>query len=85
MRKKGDQIRFVLFLSLLGILFPIAASSGSEEKKVLWVDLSEPITPGSAEKISAAVQEASSQKYNAILISLDTLGGSADSTFKIIE
>ncbi|MDE1829646.1 MAG: nodulation protein NfeD [Thaumarchaeota archaeon] len=59
--------------------------SASEEKKVLWVELSEPITPGSAEKVSAAVQEASSQKYNAILITLDTLGGSADSTFKIID
>lgn len=85
MRKTGVQIRFVLFLSLLGILFSIATASGSEEKKVLWVELNEPITPGSADKVSAAVQAASAEKYNAILISLDTLGGSADSTFKIID
>ncbi len=85
MRKKGDRLRFVLILSLLGILFPIAVTESEEEKKVLWVELNEPITPGSAEKVSAAVQEASAEKYNAILISLDTLGGSVDSTFKIID
>jgi len=85
MRRKEDKLRFVLYLSLLGILFPMAITESQEQKKVLWVELNEPITPGSAEKVSAAVQEASSQKYNAILISLDTLGGSADSTFKIID
>ncbi|VVC05140.1 Membrane-bound protease [uncultured archaeon] len=69
----------------LGTLFQIAHVSGSEEKKVLWVELNEPITSGSADKVSAAVQVASAEKYNAILISLDTLGGSADSTFKIID
>lgn len=85
MWKKGNKVRLVLFLSLLGILFPVSVAESQEQKKVLWVELSEPITPGSAEKVSAAVQEASTQKYNAILISLDTLGGSADSTFKIID
>ncbi len=85
MLRKGDQLRFVIILSLLGILFPIAVTESEEEKKVLWVELNEPITPGSAEKVSAAVQEASAEKYNAILISLDTLGGSVDSTFKIID
>jgi membrane-bound serine protease (ClpP class) len=78
-------MRFLLILSLLAILIPTALVQSEEEKKVLWVELNEPITSGSAEKVSAAVQEASAEKYNAILISLDTLGGSVDSTFKIID
>src|SRR2546425_10978566 len=85
MNKKGIQVRFVLVLSLVGILFPMISSEAEQEKKVLWVELSEPITPASAEKVSAAVEESSTGKYNAIFITLDTFGGSADSTFKIMD
>lgn len=53
MRRKEDKLRFVLYLSLLGILFPMAMTESQEQKKVLWVELNEPITPGSAEKVSA--------------------------------
>jgi membrane-bound serine protease (ClpP class) len=62
-----------------------AAAVLEGEKKVLWVELNEPITAASSEYIAAAVEEASTGKYNAMLISLDTFGGSADSTFKIID
>ncbi len=78
-------MRFVLILFALAILFPVVASQAQTEKKVLWVELNEPITAASAENVAAAVKEASTGKYNAILISLDTFGGSADSTFKIID
>lgn len=74
----------ILFLST--ILVPLVAlQSEAENRKVLWVELNEPITAASAENVAAAVQEASTGKYNAVLISLDTFGGSADSTFKIID
>src|SRR5207247_5928131 len=77
-------VLFILFL--LAISFPLVSSqSEAEDMKVLWVELSEPITAASAENVAAAVQEGSAGKYNAILISLDTFGGSADSTFKIID
>jgi membrane-bound serine protease (ClpP class) len=77
-------VLLILFLS--AISFPLVASnSEAEDRKVLWVELNEPITAASAENVAAAVQEASTGKYNAILISLDTFGGSADSTFKIID
>ena len=77
-------VPLILFLS--AISFPLVASqSEAADKNVLWVELNEPITAASAENVAAAVQEASSGKYNAILISLDTFGGSADSTFKIID
>lgn len=74
----------ILFLST--ILVPLVAlQSEAQDRKVLWVELNEPITAASAENVAAAVQEASTGKYNAVLISLDTFGGSADSTFKIID
>jgi membrane-bound serine protease (ClpP class) len=76
-------VLLILFLSAFS--FPLVASqSEAADRKVLWVELNEPITPASAENVAAAVQDASTGKYNAILISLDTFGGSADSTFKII-
>jgi membrane-bound serine protease (ClpP class) len=80
-------MRIVLLILLLSaIAFPLVASqSETEDRKVLWVELNEPITSASAENVAAAVQEASTGKYNSILISLDTFGGSADSTFKIID
>jgi len=74
----------ILFLST--ILVPLVAlQSEAQDRKVLWVELDEPITAASAENVAAAVQEASTGKYIAVLISLDTFGGSADSTFKIID
>lgn len=76
-------VLLILFLS--AISFPLVASrSEAADRKVLWVELNEPITPASAENVAAAVQEASTGRYSAILITLDTFGGSADSTFKII-
>ncbi|MGH9910451.1 MAG: NfeD family protein, partial [Nitrososphaerales archaeon] len=78
-------MRFVLFLFLFAVLFPLVASQSEAEKRVLWVELNEPITTASAETVAAAVQETSTGRYNAVLISLDTFGGSADSTFKIID
>jgi len=76
----------LLILFLLAISFPLLASqSETGDKKVLWVELKEPVTAASAENVAAAVQEGSAGKYDAMLITLDTFGGSADSTFKIID
>ena len=77
-------VLLVLFLSAISFPF-VASQSEAADRKVLWVELNEPITAASAENVAAAVQEASIGRYNAILISLDTFGGSADSTFKIID
>lgn len=76
----------VLILFLSAISIPLSTSQfEAEDRKILWVELNEPITAASADNVAAAVQEASTGKYNAIIISLDTFGGSADSTFKIID
>jgi len=77
-------VLLILFLSAISFSL-VASQSEIQDRKVLWVELNEPITAASAENVAAAVQEGSTGKYDAILISLDTFGGSADSTFKIID
>jgi membrane-bound serine protease (ClpP class) len=60
-------------------------------RKVLWVDVKDFISSGTAEEISAAIQSASPStggggtSYSAIVLALDTPGGSLDATFRIIE
>lgn len=81
-------MRIVLHILIISaILIPLLAlrSEAATDSKVLWIELNESITSASAEKVAAAVQEVSNKNYSAILISLDTFGGSADSTFKIVD
>jgi membrane-bound serine protease (ClpP class) len=63
-----------------------------DDRKVLWVNVKDFISSGTAEEISAAIQSASSATegggtsyYSAIVLALDTPGGSLDATFRIIE
>jgi membrane-bound serine protease (ClpP class) len=61
----------------------------TNNRKVLWVDVKDFISSGTAEEISAAIQSASQAaggtSYSAIVLALDTPGGSLDATFRIIE
>jgi membrane-bound serine protease (ClpP class) len=55
-------------------------------KKVLWVEVEDFISSGTHEQISNAIEEASqSPEYSAVILALDTPGGSLDATFQIIE
>jgi membrane-bound serine protease (ClpP class) len=59
-------------------------------KNVLWVEVKDFISSGTAEEISAAIHSASSNvgtesQYSAIVLALDTPGGSLDATFRIID
>ena len=60
-------------------------------RTVLWVDVKDFISSGTAEDISAAIQSASpstgssSPPYSAVVLALDTPGGSLDATFSIID
>ncbi len=60
-------------------------------KKVLWVEVKDFISSGTAEEISAAIHSASltagtsSSSYSAIVLALNTPGGSLDATFRIID
>ena len=78
-------------MKFIPILFAIAVLSlgftlESEQigKKVLWVEVKDFISSATSDDIAAAV-EASAQGYSAIVLALDTPGGSLAATLEIIE
>ncbi len=84
MRKKF--VYFALGLVLLSptIILGSLAQENQTEKLVLWVDIKDFIGSGTVDHLSLAVQEASNGRYSAIVLGIDTFGGSVDSTFRII-
>lgn len=70
-------------LSLL-ILFLILSGAGSAQKQVLAVDLDGAITPASDDVVLAAVQEAESGSYRALMLILNTPGGGLAETTEIL-
>ena len=62
-------------------------------RAILWVDVKDFISSGTAEDISTAIQStspaagsaSSSSSYSAVILALDTPGGSLDATFDIID
>ncbi len=70
-----------VFFTILAV-FPGTASSQSENKKVLWVDVKDFISSATSEHVASAVERASG--HSAIILALDTPGGSVDATLDII-
>lgn len=63
-----------------------AQPAGDDGKKVLWVDVKDFISSATAEDISDAIATASADsEFTAIILVLDTPGGSVDATLEIIE
>ncbi len=73
-------------------------SENDVKKKVLWVDVKDFISSATSENIAAAIEQASSspspspstttndqEYYSAIILALDTPGGSLDATLSILE
>ncbi len=64
---------------------------GNDNPAILWVDVKDFISSGTAEDISMAVQStspaagSSSSSFSAVILALDTPGGSLDATFGIID
>src|SRR5918996_143419 len=62
-----------------------------DDRAILWVDVKDFISSGTAEDISMAIQStlpaagSSSPSFSAVILALDTPGGSLDSTFGIID
>jgi membrane-bound serine protease (ClpP class) len=58
-------------------------------EEILWVDVKDFISSGTEEDISAAIQStlptAGSSSFSAVILALDTPGGSLDATFGIID
>lgn len=55
------------------------------ERQVLWVDVKDFISSATAEDVSSAIDRGSGGDFSAVIIALDTPGGSLDATLKIIE
>ncbi|MDF2768077.1 MAG: putative integral rane ClpP-type serine endoprotease [Nitrososphaeraceae archaeon] len=99
MRFVLSSILIALSLILLFNL-SIGSLSGQSEndvkKKVLWVDVKDFISSATSENIATAIEQASSSSssstttndqeyYSAIILALDTPGGSLDATLSILE
>jgi membrane-bound serine protease (ClpP class) len=63
----------------------------NDNRAILWVDVKDFISSGTAEDISTAIQStspatgSSSSPISAVILALDTPGGSLDATFSIID
>jgi membrane-bound serine protease (ClpP class) len=96
-----SSILIALSLILLFNLSIWSLSGQSEndvKKKVLWVDVKDFISSATSENIATAIEQASSSSsssttttindqkyYSAIILALDTPGGSLDATLSILE
>jgi membrane-bound serine protease (ClpP class) len=85
------SLLLIILLSNL-ILGSLAGQSGNDvKKKVLWVDVKDFISSATSENIEAAIEQASSssnniqREYSAVILALDTPGGSLDATLDILE
>jgi membrane-bound serine protease (ClpP class) len=88
------SLLLIILISNL-ILGSLAGQSGNDvKKKVLWVDVKDFISSATSENIAAAIEQASSSssssnnvqgEYSAIILGLDTPGGSLDATLDILE
>jgi len=83
-----------------GVANPVFAQQRQDDNRIdnraiLWVDVKDFISSGTAEDISAAIQStspaagssssSSSPSFSAVILALDTPGGSLDATFGIID
>jgi membrane-bound serine protease (ClpP class) len=66
--------------------------NGNDSRTILWVDVKDFISSGTAEDISTALQStspaagsSSHTPFSAVVLALDTPGGSLDATFDIID
>ncbi len=67
--------------------------NGNDSRTILWVDVKDFISSGTAEDISTALQStspaagssSSHTPFSAVILALDTPGGSLDATFDIID
>ncbi|MHB8118694.1 MAG: NfeD family protein [Methanothrix sp.] len=81
MRQRGASLFLLSLLLLLLPALPIASATTSGP--VLAVELQGPITPASDDIVSAALQEAETGSFQAVMLLLDTPGGGLTETYEI--
>ncbi|MGB9631048.1 MAG: NfeD family protein [Candidatus Methanodesulfokora sp.] len=72
------------FSALLILLFIPIILASADENRILVVNITGYISPATVEQVKAAVSEAENG-YNALVLQINTFGGSADSTFSIVD
>jgi membrane-bound serine protease (ClpP class) len=82
---RNNAVLLLISLAILSFTLPISIADSLESKKVLWVEINDFISTASVEHFSAAIEEVKRGKYTAILLTLDTFGGSADAMFNIFD
>jgi len=83
MRNAASICILACLIMVVAAISPIEAQN--QEKKVLLVEVNGFISPATAEYLGSAVNAASQPGYTALLLTIDTFGGSADAMFKIVE
>lgn len=79
-------MKLIVILITIAVLIPISLiDTEASGKKVLWIDVKDFISSATSDHISSATQIASEEDYSAIVLALDTPGGSLDATLDIIE
>jgi len=72
-----------IFLALFVIVY--SASLCAQETKILSLKLDGTINPGTADYVISGVRRAEAEKYNAVIVHLNTPGGLLPSTQSIVE
>lgn len=80
---KHKHLLFFIILTYLFSLFVFVYSSPSSE--VVLVEINETITPATADLIDEVITYAEEGRASAVILVLNTFGGSVDPTYKIIE
>jgi membrane-bound serine protease (ClpP class) len=82
-RQRVDSFFLLSLLLLLSPALPIA--SATTIGQILAVELVGPITPASDDIVAAALQEAETGSFAAVILLLDTPGGGLTETYEIIR
>jgi membrane-bound serine protease (ClpP class) len=81
---RRQRVAFLFLLSLLLLLLPaLPMASATTSGPVLAVELQGPITPASDDIVAAALQEAETGSFAAVMLLLDTPGGGLTETYEI--
>ena len=79
--KRFILVSFLVIIAALGLISE-AAADGDE---VLLLEIEGPVTPAMAGYFERAIEEAEEEHASAVIITLDTPGGSVDVTLEIIQ
>ncbi len=84
----NERTRYIKMKRVLVVLMcflSVLSTSSAEESKILSLKLDATINPGTADYVISGVKKGNTEKYNAIVVHLNTPGGLLPSTQSIVE